>query len=807
MAKYLSLPKSLKEADVEFINDIITATEESFKGDLFGEINRPLTESYTTPDGKYHWDSNKDLLTYVMDLTGTSDMRSANRALYQTLTQVPEHEVPTMAGAPESPVEANTLTPDELAEWTKKQEVQSEKAKAAQVRQSKTVDTGIKRQKEIYAKTKINKPSLPEDQQKVAEEIVNQIKNAPTDEAINLVKEEIKTNIPEKIPEVAVELTAVSIVANVQTNFAPAAQMAAVKTITEKPEYSDLAALLSDQSKSLSELKELTQNVAGLAFGKGQEVLLPDIAIEEISNVPSTGFVPIQIPSSYGVTTETQETEVLTFGQTWVQQQLSKIGEGNIQGTNYNPKSLQSSFSAFKPLVGIAKDKAMASVKRLTTKAVGQVAVKTGLKGAFSKITATFGTAVGGPVGTFFGWLAGELATRIPWKKVVPVIMGVIGFAFFGPLVGVVLGLGTFGLINVGGAGFGATMGSIGAGIGAVAGAIGAATLGAIGIPILVTLLVFPVVVALILFIINSGAYIVPPAPSLVSTGTSIVSPYIEVIKTPNPLGPFENNELPLTVEYTISIRAKKGNLTNIKIDYECNVIKSGGSAICPETEPEVPSPGSEGLNYPQEISPASPYVFTYKQTYNALSYQDSLIIDTITVTADAVEQAGAVAAGSAGVKIGNPPDTCPSDSLWPLEGTHTITQTPGGGFSHQAVEAVDLSASMGTPVKATHSGIATVVYSSGVYGPLYIDIASNCGGKPFVSRYAHLSSTSIVSGKQVTMGQTIGTSGTAGTGAHLHYELRGLRMASPYIPKTNGETKELIRNCSSETGACGYMP
>src|SRR3990167_1734169 len=90
MAKYLPLPKSLKEAYVSLIQSLIAATEEVFKGDLFGENNRPLTEEYTTADGKYHWSTNKDFLLYITDLTLTENVRAANTALYQALSRPSE---------------------------------------------------------------------------------------------------------------------------------------------------------------------------------------------------------------------------------------------------------------------------------------------------------------------------------------------------------------------------------------------------------------------------------------------------------------------------------------------------------------------------------------------------------------------------------------------------------------------------------------------------------------------------------------------------------------------------------------------
>jgi hypothetical protein len=430
---------------------------------------------------------------------------------------------------------------------------------------------------------------------------------------------------------------------------------------------------------------------------------------------------------------------------------------------------------------------------------------KTGFKAAFSKITASLGTA-GGPIGIVLGWLGGEalvkIAEKIPWHKIKKwsaAIVGVTAGAITFPL----LGLGGSIGVSLGATGISVALGAplgglsltgIGNGIAFLSGIIARIVIGAALAPILSILIGFPLLIALILFIINSGAYMVPPSPVSLSSGEIITSPYIEVTKVAIPTGPFQNSELPLTVEYQITIRAKKGILSNVSISYDCNVIKKNGSVKCPETMPAMPA----GVQIPgNTISPTSTFEFSYKQTYG-VNFEDSLVTDTITVSADTPEQLGAEAAASAGIKIGNPPDSCPAG--WPVSGQWVITQTPGGGYSHTSVEAMDIGTSMGTPVRATHSGIARVVYTSNAYAPVYVAISSNCGGKDIESWYAHLSAVTVTNGQQVTMGQLIGATGTGGSGPHLHYEFRKLRMDVPYIPKS------IQRGCSSNAG-CGSIP
>jgi len=301
-------------------------------------------------------------------------------------------------------------------------------------------------------------------------------------------------------------------------------------------------------------------------------------------------------------------------------------------------------------------------------------------------------------------------------------------------------------------------------------------------VPILIILIAIPTAIAIIMFIINSGAYIVPPKGGANIPGQDSISPYIEVTKTANPAGPFENSDLPLTIEYTVKIKAKKSGLTNIQILDNCMVTKKNSSPPCPPLDPGTKIPSGDEI--PESITSSQPFSFKYKRSYSSPTFEDSLVVDTISVIADAPEMNGAEAASSAIIKIGKPPEQCPSG--WPVSGVYYLTQGPGGNYSHKLCQAIDIAMPNGTPIKATHSGIATVVYTTNAYRPLYVDLISTCNGKQFTSRYAHLTSASVTTGKSVTKGQTIGNSGSDGTGPHLHYEFRGgLPMNVPYIPKS----------------------
>src|SRR4030042_1366644 len=160
----------------------------------------------------------------------------------------------------------------------------------------------------------------------------------------------------------------------------------------------------------------------------------------------------------------------------------------------------------------------------------------------------------------------------------------------------------------------------------------------------------------IILFIINSGAYIVPTG-GFTQPGENS---YIRVTKTVDSPGPFDNSwvDHTNTLTYKVTIYALRSSLTNISFNYRCNVV-STQSKDCPSTNPTMP-PTS-----PSIITASQPYVITYNTTLQGGGfYHDSLITDTFSITAT-VENHQESTSGSRSIRIGNPPDTCPSG--WPI--------------------------------------------------------------------------------------------------------------------------------------------
>jgi hypothetical protein len=121
-------------------------------------------------------------------------------------------------------------------------------------------------------------------------------------------------------------------------------------------------------------------------------------------------------------------------------------------------------------------------------------------------------------------------------------------------------------------------------------------------------------------------------------------------------------------------------------------------------------------------------------------------------------------------------PEGCPSG----LPSAGYFTQGPfAPGCSHQnmGVPAIDLGAGAGTPIYATHPGVAVLSYDD-IYG-FFIDVHGKCEGKDFYTRYAHMPQGGyrVGNNQTVSAGQQIGVVNNTGssTGNHLHYHITGL--------------------------------
>ncbi len=127
---------------------------------------------------------------------------------------------------------------------------------------------------------------------------------------------------------------------------------------------------------------------------------------------------------------------------------------------------------------------------------------------------------IGAVIGAVIGYLSSKVIPFIQ-RNFNKVLIG-IGTALFG--LGFLLastpimlgGLGTAGAGLIGAAGgVGPALSAAGGFTAGAIGAVGAMVVSSLVVPLVATLIGVPIVVALIIFIINSGAYIVPPGPTL----------------------------------------------------------------------------------------------------------------------------------------------------------------------------------------------------------------------------------------------------------------------------------------------------
>lgn len=113
--------------------------------------------------------------------------------------------------------------------------------------------------------------------------------------------------------------------------------------------------------------------------------------------------------------------------------------------------------------------------------------------------------------------------------------------------------------------------------------------------------------------------------------------------------------------------------------------------------------------------------------------------------------------------------------NLWPVEGNLTGsygTRTdPLSGEGSEFHAGADISAPIGTPVRAPADGIVTFAATEGGYGRM---IQIDHGGG-ISTRYGHLSKFFVFAGQEVRRGEKIGAVGNTGrvTAPHLHYEVR----------------------------------
>lgn len=112
--------------------------------------------------------------------------------------------------------------------------------------------------------------------------------------------------------------------------------------------------------------------------------------------------------------------------------------------------------------------------------------------------------------------------------------------------------------------------------------------------------------------------------------------------------------------------------------------------------------------------------------------------------------------------------------SIWPIYGS---LRAGFGWRSHPILnrmefhKGIDISSSIGAPIKVTADGIVKLAEWQGGYG-LTVIVDHGYG---YQTIYAHTSRIYVTPGQKVSKGQKIAAVGSTGlsTGPHLHYEVR----------------------------------
>ena len=299
---------------------------------------------------------------------------------------------------------------------------------------------------------------------------------------------------------------------------------------TPEPEYSaySMSNISDSYSQELEGRDRILEDVKGLAVDSGKTRAVTEFnkyLIGRIDRLPSGHFLKGEFAqntmSIFGLGAPVNW--AVAEGASPIIKLAVSSGYGPVLGTiqsatGWNLGVTKTAVEAGK----LALEKGGAAIAgKAAGQAVGQAAVqtatKTGLAATLSTALAGLGAwagPVGIAIGTAVGTLLGKLLEKIDWAKVKgwlkdngPIILLGGGLLLGGPAWGIGLGLGGLAL-----AGKFTALG-IARGTWRFFRRIGTFFLITIGTPFIVTLLVLPPLIAFIMFVINSGAYLVPPKP------------------------------------------------------------------------------------------------------------------------------------------------------------------------------------------------------------------------------------------------------------------------------------------------------
>ncbi|MEK7550800.1 MAG: hypothetical protein AAB535_03395, partial [Patescibacteria group bacterium] len=562
MTKQLNLP----ETPINVLQKILEACDKTFVTELGtqdfyteGQTTWSIPEIglvYEAAQTQEIKNSEKETLRQVLtDLTGEKNVRRAYAVVNETIESRSKSTKPAEQPSATKPADLETLLEKadirERAE-AKTRQVGIDRAQEFLRREQEKVEKLKEIIKNKEVRVKIEAEAVEVELSANKAEAIKNLKNeavqnqkAVTEQLAEEIKTRIAENTPPEIIDAISGQTALDVVQTIQGgSSSPVVQIASYQQVSKNPkvekEVKDILQLLTDQK--ITQL-ELSKQIFGQAFGdeaskgvfaqpgyEGTFSLsqIPEQYSENLSNqnnllenIKGLGVdeAKARIGSHFGSLIDKRITalpEGHFLRSEFVSNTLGVFGLGApvkwIVAEGASPIMKFAVSSGYGPLLGTIQSatgwnlgisKAVSTAGgQAVSKAVAGTAVKKGLSGVISKVVmgagalaswATFGLSL------IIGAIIGKVLEKIPWdkvKKALPYIVGGVLFPFLGPIAAIAGGVGTA-LLG------GASLAGIGAGIGAFFWTIGRATAITIGTPIIVTLLVFPVVVALILFIIR----------------------------------------------------------------------------------------------------------------------------------------------------------------------------------------------------------------------------------------------------------------------------------------------------------------
>jgi murein DD-endopeptidase MepM/ murein hydrolase activator NlpD len=159
-----------------------------------------------------------------------------------------------------------------------------------------------------------------------------------------------------------------------------------------------------------------------------------------------------------------------------------------------------------------------------------------------------------------------------------------------------------------------------------------------------------------------------------------------------------------------------------------------------------------------------------YKSLHTFYELRNSALSGATTRSVDGIAGFGTLTPAGAGSLLVSAPN------LWPVLGPITSSfgqrEDPiSGNGEGEFHPGIDISAPIGTPVRATADGVVRSAQMVNGYGrEVVLD-----NGHGIETCYGHMSGFAVMAGQTVVRGQVIGYVGMSGrtTGPHLHYEVR----------------------------------